>query len=400
MTKILLEQLVNIIEKMVSIEPIIIYIGVGTEYHSISDTIWNFKDNQQFPPFIHDAKLKFSNIKIIIILIDSLLSDIPYMITDDSSLLTDTWVQDSKYFNMFKSSMNLDVIAIREEITWGDFDNNSIISKNITEIMIQLCTIVNLSNSLLFYHEFTGRNPILLEHYLKKNIDYNSNKICIDITKGADSSCYFNLLDPENYPIITYCNNSELLYLNPNNLNKEQEKIIYEKYKYYTKDIINENQLISTEDELVLYFQIVKQEKLIIKLLNNSIISLIRQLYTLTNIEHINSKMCQIQYFDHLKIKFEFVKKPIDNILTKLLIIDNLHLNEQNSSDYINNVNTIKIQLLDDLNLILKLILLDIGWKHNLHIENIELLMKQFNQLDNKYNIMSIFIKFIENLYY
>ena len=94
--------------------------------------------------------------------------------------------------------------------------------------MVNLTDKIVNTNTLLFYHEFTGSNVLMLEQEVKKKATtFNPNKICIDITRGSDMSCYFNLSNPEFYPIISLDETNKLKYFNPDILsNNEKINII------------------------------------------------------------------------------------------------------------------------------------------------------------------------------
>ena len=265
-----------LIKYIESNEPKIIYFGIGSEFYNSNNKInfWKSNENQQFPLFLHDFKEKHMDIQIIIILIDINMSFTPYLITEPNKFYSNSWTKDEEYLNIFRSKHKIDVITIKDEIYWDEFEKVNITELyNFTRLIIYLSEIISKSdNCLLFYHEFTGKNVHKFENMIN-NFCYNFNfeKICIDITRGSDFSCYFDLSKPESYPIITYFEN-KLKYINPNMLKLKQKKKICTKY--------NKNELnysnIYYDNEFILYKQIIQENLIILKLLNNTIVPFIR----------------------------------------------------------------------------------------------------------------------------
>jgi len=393
----------------------IIYIGVGTHYYgnnnneidnntNINLKEWEFKYNQQFPPFIHDAKLKYFDKKILIILIDpAFKNNKPYIVTDSNNFLDKSWTQSNIHSNLFESDMNLSVITISEYIKWGCFNNtNDIIYYDIKPFLCELCELISNPDidSILFYHEFTGKNTILLENIIKESVCFDNNKICIDITRGADLSCYFNLTDPENYPIIIVDEDSKLKYLNFLNLDKIKIRDIISTFKEINLDFfsINKNEsniLFDKPYELILYFQIIKYDSILINLIKNSIISTLRQFYTMTEKINYGSKMYFLQYFHVIKSQINLIN--FDIIIDKLKIIDNINLNNSDK-DYESNFNKIHNSLLEEFYILLKLLLNNLLFKYNIDMDYIENFIFQLKNLNNKYNIIKYYDNFINIL--
>jgi hypothetical protein len=275
-----------LIKNIESNEPKIIYFGIGSEFYNSNNktNFWKSNENQQFPLFLHDFKEEHMDVQIIIILIDINMSCTPYLITEPNKFYSNSWIQDEEYLNIFRSKYKIDVISIKDEINWDEFEKVNITELyNFTRLIIYLSEIISKSdNCLLFYHEFTGKNVHKFENMIN-NFCYNFNfeKICIDITRGSDFSCYFDLSKPESYPIITYFEN-KLKYINPNMLKLKQKKKICTKYINYLKKN-NKNELNELSDskiyydkEFILYRQIIQDNLIILKLLNNTVVPFIR----------------------------------------------------------------------------------------------------------------------------
>ena len=325
--------------------------------------------------------------------------------------------------------MGLNVIKISASVIWGD---NLINYKNIfnfEQLMIEICNIVskNTSNTLLFYHEFIGTNVIILEHLIrKKSIGFDSNKICIDITRGSDLSCYFNLSNPEFYPIVSISLLNKLKYINPNILSNDKKSNIISQYKKFTNGFdnntnsdfskINMNYLFQIPEEIILCFQIIKHDKILLNHILDGIISLIRYFYVCTDNEKINMKMYGINYLFHLQYNIEnqnSIENPCDenpcdgniiccldkinNIIENIQFIDELNCNKHMyvEIEYENNINIIKQKIICNLFDIIKGILIDIFTKYKIDVFKIHNFIENLKGLSNKYDMMENYKKFI-----
>lgn len=266
-----------LIKYIESNEPKIIYFGIGSEFYNSNNkvNVWKLNENQQFPLFLHDFKVEHMDVQIIIILIDINMSYKPYLITEPNRFYSNSWTQDEQYLNIFKSKHKIDVISIKEEVYWDDYEKVNITElNNFTRLIIYLSEVISKSdNCLLFYHEFTGKNVHKFENMIY-NFCYNFNfeKICIDITRGSDFSCYFDLSKPESYPIITYFEN-KLKYINSKMLKLKLKKYICTKYINYKKKY-NKHEL--NDKDYLLYRQIIQENLIVVKLLNNTVVPFIR----------------------------------------------------------------------------------------------------------------------------
>ena len=255
-----LDNLMEYIKNHIKNNSTIIYFGIGSMFYSNNNNDnneWEYKNNQQFPPFLCDAKNKFIEINILIILIDPAFEYLisPYIVNDCKNFLYNSWTKSSTFINLYESTLGVSVIYIKKRISWDNLNNDEFF--NIKPLIINLCEFISNPeiDALLFYHEFTGENVIRLEQIIKKSkinnqsIEFDNNKICIDITRCADLSCYFNLTNPENYPIITFDNN-KLKYLNLTNFSNMEIKEIISKHKKFTFDVNNNDKNIIYKKEL------------------------------------------------------------------------------------------------------------------------------------------------------
>jgi hypothetical protein len=342
------DNLLEYIKNYIQINSTIIYFGVGTMFYPNQqyNDEWDYKNNQQFPPFLHDAKLKFFEKKILIILIDPVFNDChcPYLVSDSKNFLENSWNQSTIFSNLYESSIGVSVIAIKKYIRWNDI-NSSSEYYNIKPLLIELCKFISKPeiDSLLFYHEFIGSNVILLENMIKKSFTesdiYDDNKICIDISRGADLSCYFNLTNPENYPIIKIDEKFEKLkYLNPSKLSIHEISEIIFKYNKFRFDISNlfdrqqTNYLIDKPDELIIFFQIHKSNLINIDLINKTIITTFRQFYSINNYTLLGTKMWAVEFFGMLESQISSINFKRVNELLQLIDEINLSYSLKNTN--------------------------------------------------------------------
>jgi len=411
----------------------IIYIGGGTYCYStnLENNIWSFDKNQQFPLFLHDFKSKNSKIQILIILIDPVfdLNIPPYIINSTDQFYSGSWKKSEINSNYYNSSLGIDVIVISDKILWS---NNLLTEReknncfNFENLLVNLCNKVSepKSNTLMFYHEFTGLNVLELEQIIKqKTQNFNSNKICIDITRGSDVSCYFNLSNPEFYPIIKFDEFKKLKYSNPNVLSNNEKKCIISKYKKFTNgfEILDStceyysykpNFLFATEPNIILCFQIIKFDKIIFKLISDGLIPLIRYLYVCTNNTYFNNKMLDLSHLNIFKIymkNFNFINNnDYQNdvfLLDKInLVEDNINLiksinsNIDDNVDYNEIISQLKENVICGLFDIIKNILVNIVIKYQINVIVVENFIDNLKHLENKYDMISLYKNFISNL--
>ena len=416
----------------------IIYFGIGSKFYpSNTQSGWDSKLNQQFPTFLHDAKLKYFDKNILIILIDPGfdLNQSPYIVSSQDNFLSNSWTKSDTHTNLYVSEMGVSVIVLKQFIGWNSYNYKSPEYSqfiNIEPMLLELCEYISRPtvDSLLFYHEFTGHNVLVLENSIKTQcvefgIGYDETKICIDITRGADLSCYFNFTNPENYPIIIIDENiNKLKYLNPSTIWIQNSTEIINKYKKFNLESNSKNYSSSSNsksnpdnisticpfnkydtnylydkpNDLVLYFQIVKSDLISFMLIKNSIISLIRQFYTMENKKKFGIGMWGVNFFSILKSKVITIN--FDSIEDKLRLIDSIN----SCSDEIPNYNEIfdltKNQILDDLYHILSISLKTLLVKYRINDADIDDFIEKIKNIQNKYDIIKFYENFIDQVLY
>ena len=461
------ENLLDFIKNTIQINSTIIYFGIGTKYYGNENentnnnyfNKWDYKDNQQFPPFLFDAKLKFFDKKILIILIDSAFEDkhSPYIVSDGKNFLQNSWEKSNIYGNLYESTMGISVITMSKFIRWDDINKQNYLdvldeqnvsnvltstktteitkskefvqleklSFNIVPMLIELSRFISNPeiDSLMFYHEFTGSNTCLLESIVKQSFDYDDNKICIDITRGANLSCYFNLTNPEFYPVIKIDDNTnKLKYLNHSKLSIDEiTKIISQykkfgfKYNHYNSnnsnnsnnssifDINDTNYLIDKPDEMIIFFQIYKSDLIIVKLIEDSIVTTIRQLYSIKNYNILGIDMWGVKNFGILENKIKSINFNI--VVENLKLIDEINQEYNKITDknmygdniYIDNIDVVKDSITTELYNIFKLALYYIFFKYDVDNETIDNFINELKNIQDKYEIMNIFKEFVKS---
>lgn len=409
----------------------IIYIGGGTYCYSenLENNVWSFDKNQQFPLFLHDFKSINIQIPILIILIDPSfdLNITPYIVNSTDQFYSGSWEKSKINSNHYHSKLGIDIIVISDGIVWGE---NLLRNKNnhfnFENLMVNLCNKVSepKSNTLMFYHEFTGLNVLELEQLIKqKTINFNHNKICIDITRGSDMSCYFNLSNPEFYPIIEFNEFNKLKYSNPDVLSNDEKTHIINTYKKFTDGFeipdstceyypYKQNYLFATNPNIIMCFQIIKYDKIIFNLISDGLIPLIRYLYVCTDNTNFNNKMWGMSHFKKLKIyinNFSFIHNcdhRNDTFLLNIvnLVDDNINLIESINSnindnpDYDEIISHLKENVICGLFDIIKNILVNIVIKYKNNVIVVEDFINNLKQLKNKYDMIELYKNFISSL--
>lgn len=428
--------IINYIDSNAS-NPSIIYIGVGTYFYQInksgtSNKYWNYEENQQFPPFLHDFKSSNIDIPVLVVLIDPAFntSDFTYIVNSQDQFHSGSWEESKEHSNIHYSTLGIGVIVIPEKVIWKESSQVNLQEEpesfDFVNFMVNISNKVarTNTNTLLFYHEYTGSNPRILEQMVeKKVVDYDPNKICIDITRGSDMSCYFNLSNPEFYPVISLDPSNKLKYINPHMLSNDEKTNIILNYKKFTDgfDVQDSgceyyaskpNYLFATNSDIILCFQIIKFDKIIISIISNGLIPMIRYLYICTNNSDINSKMWGTTHLTHLKHllnesntvgNFDHgnqmpISNQIEKIQEDLNLIELINLNILSNPDHDSTILYLKECVICELFNIIKNILGNIFIKYKINPDVINYFIDNLKQQTNKYDMIPLYKNFIENL--
>ena len=410
--------------------PSIIYIGGGTYCFSVNnDKHWKYEENQQFPPFLHDFKSLNTDIPILVILIDPIfdLNTPPYVVSSQDQYYSNSWTKSNEYSNIYHSRLGIDVIVIPDKVVWSENLQIESSSFDFMNFMVNLTNKIEKTNTLLFYHEFTGYNVLMLEQEVKKkSFCFNPNKICIDITRGSNMSCYFNLSNPEFYPVISVNESNKLKYSNSEILSSDEKIKIITKYKKFTDGFeiqdsdceyykLKPNYLFSTNPDIILCFQIIKFDKIFFNLISNGLIPMIRYIYICENNYNINSKIWGISHLTtlnsyvnnfysivnsdyknntHVCVLVEKIKEIKENIN----LIEMINLNQNQNPDYNEIISHLKENIICGLFDVIKNILVNIVIKYQINIFVIEDFINNLKQLTNKYDMILFYKNFISSL--
>lgn len=315
--KINIEDIPRLLSTSLSRSPTIIYFGVGSEFYPrLEDRIntnhqevtpWSPSKNQQFPLFLQNFKCKNSGVKLLIILIDPLISERPFIVQETFSWYSGSFENVSGFTNLFDSTeFGISVCTIKNYV---DFDK---INDNVYSVINMLTDCANLvleNNALMFYHDYSGIDPSIASRAVSKNFqhlpsDLYKSKICIDISNGQEGDCSPSLDMPRLYPIILI--DHELIYKNPKNMTTEEKRRIFNKFRENNKneiltdvddqsDTSNSSNISNTSNtsniskykinlfdeidiDLLLYIQLKSLNELEIKSVNNSVFPILRQL--------------------------------------------------------------------------------------------------------------------------
>ncbi len=320
----------------------IIYFAIGSYFNPKQSAQWNCENDQHLPTFLRDAHTRFPNKRILIILIDPLFTEKVEDINTNSNCYHNSWKQSDNYSNVYNacyesSNPELDtyqgvtIVIINGGVTWGshktyldEHEHDHCLnyqSYDIEPMLFEICKCVSNHNALLFYHEFTGRNVIFLDKLIfdrlkNEHISEESyrTKICIDITRGGNQSCLFNLSEVKHYPLIAV-KNGILSIENHMLLSKEDKKRLIMKFGITDKtnvdklvyDVIHSNMSSDEIRDIILFHQIIAYDRMVIILIKDIILAFIRQCHTckiiknftdLTQMKQIKMICCDLNIAD------------------------------------------------------------------------------------------------------
>jgi hypothetical protein len=251
---------------------------------------------QQYPPFIQDIKNNYPEVNITILLMDSVLEQVPYCITNQ--LQNYVW-NNNEYSNVFvgklfdntKQNNVITIYCFNDMVNWlpGEQIKNTINIYN--QLLIYQNKIIDNADSLLFFHDFTGRDVSELATIMDNVLKNNRKYVMYDITVRKDAGCYVKLNDDINKPIIIR-ENKRLEIFNPfnitntstfiSNLGKEQKNIsnMIEQLMLVIK-----RKIIDWEEHFTLYRQLLsndaKKNNMEMSILNKEIYKDIKKAYML-----------------------------------------------------------------------------------------------------------------------
>ncbi len=353
--KLSLEEIPNLLLDKISRSPTIVYFGVGSEFNPGSEfnlesesnlsevnntsnqqnvTPWTPAKNQQFPLFLQNFKFKNPDVELLIVLIDPVISKIPFVVQETSSWYSGTFVKKSGVSNLFESDeFKITVCTIKKHVGFGKENVNEY---SVFNMLTDCANLVIENDGLMFYHDFSGNNPSIASKAVSKYFQhlpkelYNS-KICIDFSHGHEGDCFPSLDQPYLYPIIS--KEEYLIYTNPQNIKPYDKIRIFNKFNQSQKisdtseiPVILDTQNISEfkinlfeepDIDLLLYIQVKNLNKLEIESLKNSVFPILRQLKDteekLPDFEWALNNLEQLQLdHEHLNDKYLGIKELIE----------------------------------------------------------------------------------------
>lgn len=233
------EKLKKEILNICDIDPVFIYIGIGTAMGQLtSENVLENCNYHQFPPFLQHIKNVVPNVRLFVMLIDPRQEDPLYMV-NDYHLLNDEREKD----HYISHDVKIQVFVLRENVytdTDVHINNDNHIIKHIN-ITNQLRDLNNFSiehNASLLYHDFTGRRVAEIAEYFDNEYKEQLDQIVYGLSAREDHGCYFDLtLCTSYFPIRLDYNNvngnvrpiikmfNYFYYMLNNKINKIQEEI-------------------------------------------------------------------------------------------------------------------------------------------------------------------------------
>ncbi len=175
--------------------PGIHYMSLGCAFFYKIKSEFSSGTEQQYPPFLSSYKSNNPNIHITLILIDPVLELQPQCLT----LLNKYEWTNTNYKNVYDcKEYNMTIYCFNESVSW----ENESKCINIYSHLINYNDHIIQNKSLLFVHDFTGRNIHELANMMDIELRNNIKYIMYDITLRRNLGCYFDLNDPCNMPII------------------------------------------------------------------------------------------------------------------------------------------------------------------------------------------------------
>lgn len=172
------------------------YISVGCAHFDEEVSNTSPGSEQQYPPFLR----QHDNIHTTLVLIDYALELPPKCLTHIND------IEMTEYKNVFKSK-NKTIYCFQNRVSWTNEQHCT----NIYSSLLAYHNYILQSESLFFFHDFTGRDIHELADIMDtKLITYEGNiinktnlkKIMYDITLRQNIGCFVNLNDEHNMPII------------------------------------------------------------------------------------------------------------------------------------------------------------------------------------------------------
>jgi hypothetical protein len=362
--------------------PCIIYMGVGAHCNDFKG--WNYSTNQQLPAFLHDWKLNNPTIPVKIILFDQATTGDPYIIANKDSFFADSFIRDKRYNNVYNSEFDIQVYSFDMNVNWINDNFNMEGNYDITELICSIVKSVSESNHLFFFHEFTGRNPEILEYGIQKLINYDERRVCIDISRGRNLSCCVDFSEPENYPLIKL-DGQYISWINPKLISLKKQRELTEKFENKSISVVECPYYNSDMFDYYLFKHIVNNNRYIYNICKQ-IIYVMRTLYNKDS-EFSNWEATSIMKLNILSIKIPNIQIHLNKLYAGVYQIKDIIKDGMDKDT----VYPYKLSLLEDLKAIIEICLSNIKYWEDDEFSELFIIL---DTLDDKCKLMDVFNDF------
>ena len=193
-------------------KPNLIYIGIGTASNKTSFS--SKRENQQFPVFLENIKIKYPELPVICILIDP---NLEYPLTCIQSPINNGNISNSWEINKKNESLeiyenrskNILIISIKDFIVYYDHDNQSghygftDEYKDITMFIESIIELNAYDNGSTIFNDFSGKNFLNFNKYINNKYLKYQDRFVIGLDHNEYGGCFPNLELPE-YQVKAY----------------------------------------------------------------------------------------------------------------------------------------------------------------------------------------------------
>ncbi len=170
-----------------------IFVSVGSAANLSDKNILRLEDRDmhQFPSFVEAVFRMVGSVDII--LIDPMLKDDPYLVTDYFPLHGIDSVIDKKYRNIFHTTNEATVYCFKNNVTYNEILNETGNGTDMVPILRKFNDFCIMNNDIFIFHDFTGRDTWKIAEFFDAELEEHINHILYDITMRSEGSCLINL---------------------------------------------------------------------------------------------------------------------------------------------------------------------------------------------------------------
>ena len=177
--------------------PHIIYFSIGSAAGLRDDNgLVENKNYHQYPPFLQQLQEEINSAHIYIILIDPMLENPPYLVTDHSKGL-DFIQENVDYYTARSVNQNIfHVFSMRENVYInGQYFYDGY--HNITQELFKLNDMCMKESILMIYNDFTGRDNKYVAEFFDEQVSTHLDHIIYGIGARKEFGCYIDLMSIE-----------------------------------------------------------------------------------------------------------------------------------------------------------------------------------------------------------